>query len=120
MSAIAATARAAVLGGATITAGHAQTAATPGAAFAGSNQKANLNCASGGAQVAGSNNVLMIAGRCKKLEIFGSNNSITITLAADAEVELVGSNNKVTWTTPDGTNPHVKELASGNMITKGG
>jgi hypothetical protein len=53
-------------------------------------------------------------------KFFESNNSITIVLAKDAEVELVGSNNKVTWTTPDGTNPHIQELGSGNSIMKGG
>jgi hypothetical protein len=46
--------------------GHAQTAARANAQFAGSDVKSVLDCATGRAEIAGSNNILTINGDCKK------------------------------------------------------
>jgi hypothetical protein len=65
-------AAAAVLAVIIMATGHAQTAARANAQFAGSGVKSVLDCAAGQAEIAGSNNILIINGDDKKLEVLGS------------------------------------------------
>jgi hypothetical protein len=90
-----------------------------GATFAGSGQTTTLDCANGGAHIFGSNNKLNLTGGCAWLDMLGSGNTVTVALAKDANIEFVGSNNAITWTTPDGKEPAVRHLGSGNTLTRG-
>jgi Protein of unknown function (DUF3060) len=89
-----------------------------GALFAGSNQT-TMDCAGGGAHIFGSNNTLTLTGACTWLDMVGSNNPIIIALANGANIEFAGSNNAITWTSPDGKEPVVRHLDSGNSLTAG-
>jgi hypothetical protein len=106
---------AAVLFGATIL--NCALAQTPTVLFAGSNHASTLDCAGGGAQIAGSNNKLILTGGCTMLSVLGSNNAVTVALAANARIQLVGSNDAVAWTSPDGKEPMVQYLGSDNTLT---
>jgi hypothetical protein len=88
-----------------------------GALFAGSGQKTTLDCA--GAHIFGSNNTLILTGGCTWLDMVGSNNTIIVALAEGANIEFAGSNNAITWTSPDGKEPAVRHLGSGNTLTAG-
>ena len=90
-----------------------------GALFAGSNQTTTLDCAGGGAHIFGSNNTLTLTGGCAWLDMVGSNNIIIVALANGANIEFAGSNNAITWTSPDGKEPVVRHLGSGNTLTSG-
>ena len=90
-----------------------------GALFAGSNQTTTLDCAGGGAHIFGSNNTLTLTGGCTRLDMVGSNNTIVVALASGANIEFAGSNNAITWTSPDGKEPVVRHLGSGNTLTAG-
>ena len=103
-----------LLGGAMLNCALAQ---TPAVLFAGSNQTTTLDCAGGGAQIAGSNNKLTLTGGCTMLGVLGSNNTVTVALATNARIQFVGSNNIVTWTSPDGKEPMAQHLGSDNTLT---
>ena len=90
-----------------------------GALFAGSNQTTTLDCAGGGAHIFGSNNTLTLTGGCAWLDMVGSNNIIIVALANGANIEFAGSNNAITWTSPDGKEPVVRHMGSGNTLTAG-
>ena len=106
---------AAVLFGATMLKG--ALAQTPTVMFAGSNETTSLDCRGGGAQIAGSNNKLILTGGCTMLGVLGSNNTVTVALAANARIQFVGSNNTITWTSPDSKEPTVQYLGSDNTLT---
>jgi hypothetical protein len=90
-----------------------------GALFAGSNQTTTLDCAGSGAHIFGSNNTLTLTGGCTWLDMVGSNNTIIVALAKGANIDFAGSNNAITWTSPDGKEPVVRHLGSGNTLTAG-
>ena len=92
-------------------------AQTPSVQFAGSNQTTTLDCAGGGAQIAGSNNKLALTGGCTMLGVLGSNNTVTVALATNARIQFVGSNNAVAWASPNGREPMVQHLGSNNTLT---
>jgi hypothetical protein len=92
-------------------------AQTPSPRFAASNQTTTLDCAGGGAQIAGSNNKLTLTGECTMLRVLGSNNTVTAALATNAHIEFAGSNNAVTWTSSDGKEPMVQNRGSNNTLT---
>jgi len=54
-----------------------------------------------------------------RLDMVGSNNTIIVALAKGANIEFAGSNNAITWTSPDGKEPVVRHLGSGNTLTAG-
>jgi Protein of unknown function (DUF3060) len=87
--------------------------------FIGSGQTTTLNCAGGGAHILGSNNTLTLTGACKRLDMVGSNNTVTVTFGNGAKIEFAGSNNAITWTSPDGKEPVVRHVVSGNTLTAG-
>ena len=89
-----------------------------GAMLAGSGQTTTLDCAGGGAHIFGSNNTLTLTGGCAWLDMVGSNNRIVVALANGANM-FAGSNNAITWTSPDGKEPAVRHLGSGNTLTAG-
>ena len=89
----------------------------PSTQFVGSGQAKALDCAGGGIQIAGSNNKLVLTGGCTMLGMVGSNNTVTAGLANNGSIQFVGSNNAITWTTPDGKEPSVQNLGSGNTLT---
>ena len=90
-----------------------------GASFIGSGQTTTLNCAGGGAHILGSNNTLTLTGACKWLDMVGSNNTVVVAFANGANIEFAGSNNAITWTSPDGNEPVVRHVGSGNTLTAG-
>jgi Protein of unknown function (DUF3060) len=90
-----------------------------GASFIGSGQTTTLDCAGGGAHILGSNNTLTLAGGCKWLDMVGSNNTVFVAFANGANIQFAGSNNAITWTSPDGQEPAVRHLGSGNTLTAG-
>jgi hypothetical protein len=92
-------------------------AQTPSARLLGSNQTTTLDCAGGGAQIAGSNNKLTLTGGCTMLRVLGSYNTVTAALATNAHILFAGSNNAVTWTSSDGKEPTVQYLGSNNTLT---
>jgi hypothetical protein len=90
-----------------------------GASFIGSGQTTTLNCAGGGAHILGNNNTLTLTGACKWLDMVGSNNTVVAAFANGANIEFAGSNNPITWTSPDGKEPVVRHVGSGNTLTAG-
>jgi Protein of unknown function (DUF3060) len=90
-----------------------------GASFIGSGQTTTLDCAGGGAHILGSNNTLTLTGGCRWLDMVGSNNTVIIAFANGANIEFAGSNNAITWTSPDGKEPVVRHVGSGNTLTAG-
>jgi len=90
-----------------------------GASFIGSGQTTTLNCAGGGAHILGNNNTLTLTGACKWLDMVGSNNTVVVAFANGANIEFAGSNNAITWTSPDGKEPVVRHVGSGNTLTAG-
>jgi hypothetical protein len=90
-----------------------------GASFIGSGQTTTLNCAGGGAHILGSNNTLTLTGACKWLDMVGSNNTVIAAFDNGANIEFAGSNNAITWTSPDGKEPVVRHVGSGNTLTAG-
>ena len=90
-----------------------------GASFIGSGQTTTLNCAGGGAHILGNNNTLTLTGACKWLDMVGSNNTVVAAFANGANIEFAGSNNPSTWTSPDGKEPVVRHVGSGNTLTAG-
>jgi hypothetical protein len=90
-----------------------------GASFIGSGQTTTLDCAGGGAHVLGSNNTLVLTGRCRWLDMVGSNNTVVVAFGDGANIEFAGSNNAITWTSPDGKEPVVRHVGSGNTLTAG-
>jgi hypothetical protein len=90
-----------------------------GASFIGSGQTTTLNCAGGGAHILGSNNTLTLTGACKWLDMVGSNNTVIVAFGNGANIEFAGSNNAITWTSPDGREPVVRHVGSGNTLTAG-
>jgi Protein of unknown function (DUF3060) len=90
-----------------------------GASFIGSDQTTTLDCAGGGAHILGSNNTLTLTGGCKWLDMVGSNNTIAVAFANGANIEFAGSNNAIRWTSPDGKEPVVRHVGSGNTLTAG-
>jgi hypothetical protein len=90
-----------------------------GASFIGSGQTTTLNCAGGGAHILGNNNTLTLTGACKWLDMVGSNNTVVAAFANGANIEFAGSNNAITWTSPDGKEPVVRHVGSGNTLTAG-
>ena len=90
-----------------------------GSSFIGSGQTTTLNCAGGGAHIFGSNNTLTLTGACKWLDMVGSNNTVIVAFAYGANIEFAGSNNAITWTSPDGKEPVVRHVGSGNTLTAG-
>ena len=90
-----------------------------GASFIGSGQTTTLNCAGGGAHILGSNNTLTLTGACKWLDMVGSNNTVVVAFDNGANIEFAGSNNAITWTSPDGKEPVVRHVGSGNTLTAG-
>ena len=90
-----------------------------GASFIGSGQTTTLNCAGGGAHILGSDNTLTLTGACKWLDMVGSNNTVIVAFANGANIEFAGSNNAITWTSPDGKEPVVRHVGSGNTLTAG-
>ena len=90
-----------------------------GASFIGFGQTTTLNCAGGGAHILGSNNTLTLTGACKWLDMVGSNNTVVVAFANGANIEFAGSNNAITWTSPDGKEPVVRHVGSGNTLTAG-
>ena len=90
-----------------------------GASFIGSGQTTTLNCAGGGAHILGSNNTLTLTGACKWLDMVGSNNTVIVAFGNGANIEFAGSNNAITWTSPDGKEPVVRHVGSGNTLTAG-
>jgi hypothetical protein len=93
-------------------------AQTPSARLLSSNQTTTLDCAGGGALIAGSNNKLTLTGGCNMLRVLGAYNTITAALATNAHILFVGSNNAVTWTSSDGKEPTVRYLGSNNTLTR--
>jgi Protein of unknown function (DUF3060) len=90
-----------------------------GASFIGSGQTATLDCAGGGAHILGSDNTLTLGGGCRWLDMVGSNNTVFVAFANGANIEFAGSNNAITWTSPDGKEPAVRHVGSGNTLTPG-
>jgi hypothetical protein len=90
-----------------------------GASFIGSGQTTTLNCAGGGAHILGNNNTLTLTGACKWLDMVGSNNTVVVAFANGANIEFAGSENAITWTSPDGNEPVVRHVGSGNTLTAG-
>jgi Protein of unknown function (DUF3060) len=90
-----------------------------GASFIGSGQTTTLDCAGGGAHIIDSNNTLTLAGGCRWLDMVGSNNTVVVAFANGANIEFAGSNNSITWTSPDGKEPVVRHVGSGNTLTAG-
>jgi hypothetical protein len=90
-----------------------------GASFIGSGQTATLDCATGGAHILGSNNTLTLTGGCRWLDMVGSNNAVVVAFADGANIVFAGSNNAITWTSPDGKEPAVRHIGSGNTFTVG-
>ncbi len=88
-----------------------------GALFAGSNQTTTLDCAGGGAHIFGSHNTLTLTGGCTWLDMVGSDNAIIVALANGANIEFAGSNNAITWTSPEGEEPVVRHMGSGNTLS---
>ena len=78
-----------------------------------------LDCAGCGAHIFGSNNTLTLTGGSAWLDMVGSNNPIIVALANGANIEFAGSNNAITWTSPDGKEPVVRHMGSGNTLTAG-
>ena len=60
-----------------------------------------------------------LAGACKWLDMVGSNNTVVVAFANGANIEFAGSNNAITWTSPDGKEPVVRHVGSGNTLTAG-
>ena len=88
--------------------------------LAGSGQTTTLDCAGGGgAHIFGSNNTLTLTGGCAWVDMVGSNNRIVVALANGTNIQFAGSNNAITWTPPDGKEPAVRHLGSGNTLTAG-
>jgi hypothetical protein len=90
-----------------------------GASFIGSGQTTTLDCAGGGAHIFGSNNTLTLGGGCRWFDMVGSNNTVVVAFANGANIEFAGSNNSITWTSPDGKEPVVRHVGSGNTLTAG-
>jgi Protein of unknown function (DUF3060) len=90
-----------------------------GASFIGSGQTTSLDCAGGGAHILGSNNTLTLTGGCRWLDMVGSNNTVVVAFGNGANIEFAGSNNAITWTSPDGKEPAVRHIGSGNTLTVG-
>jgi hypothetical protein len=90
-----------------------------GASFIGSGQTTTLDCAGGGAHILGSNNTLTLVGGCRWLDMVGSNNIVIVAFGNGANIEFAGSNNAITWTSPDGKEPIVRHVGSGNTLTAG-
>src|SRR3984893_11173790 len=90
-----------------------------GASFIGSGQTTILNCAGGGAHILGSNNTLTLTGACKWLDMVGSNNIVVVAFANGANIEVARSHNAIPCTPPDGKEPVVRRVGSGNTLTAG-
>jgi hypothetical protein len=90
-----------------------------GASFIGSGQTTTLDCAGGGAHILGSNNILTLTGGCRWLDMVGSGNTVFVAFGNGANIVFAGSNNAITWTSPDGKEPAVRHIGSGNTLTVG-
>ncbi|KZS49974.1 hypothetical protein A4G26_04085 [Mycobacterium kansasii] len=75
-----------------------------------------LDCADGKSlNIAGSNNTLIVTGRCNSVIIGGDANKVSFQ-KVDTEIVVAGLNNTVTY--HEG-NPQIQDLGSGNSISKG-
>lgn len=85
----------------------------------GSDQTKTLDCGGGPARIAGAHNKVTLSGGCTRLTILGSQNTIKAEFAPGATIWFAGSGNEVTWTSANGTRPHVRHLGLRNTLKEG-